>query len=76
VVVSGDSDLAPALQAARRCRAGLRLLACFPYHRRSNGLAALADRCFKLRKERYVAHQLPDPVALPDGRQIARPANW
>ena len=76
VIVSGDSDLAPALRAARRCRARLRLLACFPYHRRSKELAALADRCFKLRKERYVAHQLADPVDLTDGRRIARPANW
>ena len=76
VIVSGDSDLAPALRAARRCRADLRLLVCFPYHRRSKELAALADRCFKLRKERYPAHQFPDPVELPDGRRITRPANW
>jgi hypothetical protein len=31
-VVSGDSDLAPALRASRRCRREMLLLACFPYH--------------------------------------------
>ena len=48
----------------------------FPYGRGSHDLRVLATRSFKIRKERYVEHQLPDSVTLPSGRTIFRPAGW
>ena len=76
VVVSADSDLAPAFRAASRRFPERPVFACFPYARSTDELRLLAHRVFRLRKERYAAHQLPDPVVTPDGREIRKPAAW
>jgi uncharacterized LabA/DUF88 family protein len=75
-LISGDSDLAPALRAAIRHSPTKPAYCFFPFGRGSFDLKALATRSFKIRKERYVAHQLPDPVTLPSGRIVRRPAGW
>jgi hypothetical protein len=75
-LISGDSDLAPALRAVRRHSPNKPIHCFFPYGRGSHDLRVLATRSFKIRKERYVAHQLPDPVKLPSGRMIRWPVGW
>ena len=75
-LVSGDSDLAPALRAVARHSPHKPVYCFFPYGRGSLDLRALATRSFKIRKERYAAHQLPDPVTLPSGHTIRRPVGW
>lgn len=76
VVVSADSDLAPAFRSAVRRFPSRPVYACFPYARSTDELRRIAARVFRLRKERYLAHQLPDPVLAPDGRVIRKPASW
>jgi len=76
VVVSADSDLAPALRSAALRFPDRPVYSCFPYARSTDELRELAARVIRLRKERYVAHQLPDPVVAPNGRAISKPASW
>ncbi len=76
VIVSADSDLAPAVRAAARGFPAKPVYCCFPYARGTTELRTLARRCFRIRKERYADHQLRDPVVLPDGTRIAKPASW
>lgn len=76
VLVTADSDLGPALREANRTFPGKQFFCCFPYARGSFDLRALAKKCFRIRKERYVQHQLPDPVALPSGLKIVKPMEW
>ena len=76
VVMSGDSDLAPALRAVQRQFLSRSIYCCFPYRRGSFELRGLAKRCFKVKKERYAKLQLPDPVVLADGRLVAKPVGW
>ena len=76
VVMSGDSDLAPAFRAVLRHFPGKSIYCCFPYRRGSFELQSLAKRSFRIKKERYAKHQLPNPVALENGRQIGKPAGW
>jgi hypothetical protein len=76
VVVSADSDLAPAFRSASRRFPERPVHACFPYARSTDELRGLAAGVLRLRKERYATHQLPDPVVTADGRLIRKPSGW
>lgn len=75
-LVTGDSDLTPALRTARLNFPTLPLYCGLPYGRSSFDLRNAVDVCFKIRKERYAACQLPSPFRLADGRCVEKPAHW
>ena len=75
-IVTGDTDIAPALRAARRLFPAKRIWLVLPYKRRNNELARLADGHCYVRKERYVQHQWPPIKRLPSGRIVLRPRGW
>lgn len=76
VFVTGDTDLAPAVRTASQIFPTKTVHFAFPYKRKNKELAQLTGNSFMIRKERYAAHQLPDPFVLPNGRRIAKPPNW
>jgi uncharacterized LabA/DUF88 family protein len=76
VLVTGDTDVAPAVRVAQRLYRNKRVYFAFPYRRKNKELAQLVPTCFQLSREAYVKHQLPDPVTLPDGTQVSKPAGW
>ena len=76
VLVTGDSDIAPAVRLAQRLFPRKAIYCCFPFNRQSLELKSLALKSFKVAKERYARHQFPDPVMLPGGRRVSKPAGW
>jgi NYN domain-containing protein len=76
VLVTGDTDAAPAVRAVRRMHPAKRVCFAFPYRRKNKELAQLVQTCFQLSKEAYVKYQMPDSIILPNGRTIAKPATW
>ena len=76
VLVTGDSDIAPALRLAQRQFPGKAIYCCLPFNRQSLELKSLARKSFKVAKERYARHQFPDPMVLRDGRVVPKPAGW
>ena len=74
VLVTGDTDLAPAVRTASRMFPSKEICFAFPYKRKNKELAKLVSKHFYIRKERYLAHQFSDPVILPSGRKVAKPA--
>ncbi|MCC7142260.1 MAG: NYN domain-containing protein [Candidatus Eisenbacteria bacterium] len=76
VLLTGDSDLAPAIRAARRLAPHKRIYCLFPHARGSIELRNLAARTFRIKKERYAQFQLPDGVQLLDGRAVSKPQGW
>ncbi len=76
VLVTGDSDLAAAVREARKWFPDRDVLCGFPYRRESHELRSIATSTFRIRRERYLQHQLPDPVNLPDGTLVHRPREW
>jgi len=76
VLVSGDTDLAPAIRAAKRLATPVRLCSVFPFGRHNRELESLVDRSFKMSDATYAAHQLPDPLVLPNGKTLRKPATW
>ena len=72
VLVTGDTDLLPAIRVARERRGEKCLAALFPLGRFNAQLQAAVDFSWTLKAATYIAHQLPDPVLTPDGRAITR----
>jgi hypothetical protein len=75
-VVSGDTDLAPAIKTARALFPAASVCVAFPYDRHNKALEKLATRTIKLTAHLYQAHQLPDPVVAPNGERITKPTKW
>ncbi len=76
VLVTGDTDIAPAVRAAKRLYPSKSIGFLFPYRRKNNELDKLADSSFHIKKDRYLKYQFPNPFTLPDGRQLLKPAKW
>jgi hypothetical protein len=76
VLVTGDSDLAPALRTAARLFPAKRLMACFPFDRVSEELKRAAQGHFKTNASHYLQHQFTNPYLTKAGSQIWRPVEW
>jgi len=75
VLMTGDTDIAPAIRTAQRLFSGCGLVLMFPFRRKNDELAKLG-RSFTLSRDAYVKNQLPDPVTLTDGTIVAKPPAW
>lgn len=76
VIVSGDTDIAPAVRMAQRLFPSKQVMFAFPYARKNKELAHLAPSSFNLSKEQYAKYQFADPLVLLDGRTLRKPASW
>jgi uncharacterized LabA/DUF88 family protein len=76
VLVTGDTDLAPAVRMAAEVFPEKNICFAFPYKRKNKELNAITHKSFLIRKERYAAHQFSDPFKGVAGRTINKPATW
>ena len=76
VLVTGDTDLSPAIDKCRTLFPNKKIVFCFPFRRKNKELAALSPGSFSINKRQYVKHQLPNPVVLPNGKKIYKPNSW
>lgn len=74
VIVSGDTDILPALKAARRH--GKKVYALFPPHRRNQDLARFCDDSARIRTAQIERCIFPNPVILRNGTEVWRPDTW
>lgn len=77
LVISADSDMLPAIRAARRLAPAARVLVGFPPRRSSAAVEqdSAVTATFRIGDRVPERYQLPDPVPHPD-RLISRPAHW
>jgi hypothetical protein len=75
-LVSGDTDLVPALQTAHRIHPGLKRHCFFTPYRSNRAFNACTDGHFKIAPTQLPRHRLPDTIVNADGRTIARPVGW
>ena len=76
IIVSGDSDLVPPIEAIRRCFPDKRVLVAFPPARISKHLSQVAHAWFTIGRVRLRKSQFPDRVQKPNGNFITKPAHW
>jgi uncharacterized LabA/DUF88 family protein len=75
VLVTGDTDIAPAVRAAGRMFPNSEVCFAFPWGRKNDELTRCAQRCFQITAEAYVRHQFPDPLIV-GKRSYAKPPSW
>jgi uncharacterized LabA/DUF88 family protein len=76
LLVSGDSDLCPAVRAARRLAPRGRFISVFPPLRRSDPLRVVSDGVYSLGRDKLRRAQLPDKVVTSGGIVLERPPHW
>lgn len=77
LIISADSDLCPAVRAAREASPDLGLIAAFPPRRSSFELAALIPGNFMIGQDKIRRSQLPSIVVDSDtGTEWHRPKRW
>jgi uncharacterized LabA/DUF88 family protein len=77
VIISGNTDIAPAVKFAKQKYPDIDIRFAFPYKRKNDELVSLAPNSFKIKKVKYVNYQLPNPVTLSDGvTQLHKPLSW
>ncbi|MBU1124920.1 MAG: NYN domain-containing protein, partial [Candidatus Omnitrophica bacterium] len=75
IVISGDSDLIPAIRAVKSTFLSKRIGIVIPIGRRAEELKQSADYHMKL-KERHLRSSQFDDTLLVDGVEIRRPIGW
>lgn len=76
VIISGDTDLSPAIRECKELFPNKKIIFIFPYARKNKELAMLAPRSFTISKKQYIRYQFPNPVILANGQQIHKPPSW
>jgi len=76
VLVTGDTDLTPAVETCKRLFPTKAMRFAFPYRRDNLELKTLLPDSFKIHAGSYMQHLFPDPVRLPDGTEISKPTSW
>ncbi len=76
VLVTGDTDIIPAIETANRMFPNNETVVAFPFARKNDELVDVAPRSFKIHVNSYKNNQFPNPVVLQDGTTIAKPLVW
>jgi uncharacterized LabA/DUF88 family protein len=75
VLITGDTDLSPAIRLCQQIYPQKQVLFIFPYKRKNKELAKLAPASFSISKKQYIRHQFPNPLTLPTG-PVQKPTSW
>jgi hypothetical protein len=76
VLMTGDTDLAPAVRTCKRLYPSTLIFFAFPYRRTNSELVGIAPESFSIKLRSYLRHQFPDPLVLRDGTSVSKPTNW
>jgi uncharacterized LabA/DUF88 family protein len=75
VIMSGDTDIAPAVRTAQKLFPNKEIAFAFPFGRKNKELTKLVQISFQMTKEQYNKHQFPDQIEV-SGRLLHKPKDW
>jgi uncharacterized LabA/DUF88 family protein len=75
IIMSGDTDIAPAVRTAQKLFPDKTVGFAFPFGRKNKELAQLVPFSFRITKKQYVRYQFPNPVEM-SGKLLYKPPNW
>jgi len=75
-IVSGDSDLVPAVHMMKRLDACPKIIIANPPKRKSDELCGAADTSFSIKEKSLRLAQLPETVTRAAGAALTRPPRW
>lgn len=76
VLITGDTDIAPAVKSAKLLCPGIHISFLFPFNRKNRELEQIADSTYKIGVKSYTSHQFPNPLILPDRTRLFKPSTW
>ena len=76
VIISGDSDLTPAIDAVKTTFPDKQVYLVVPVGRRAESLKTTVDFAMKMKEKHLRSSQFPDTVDLGGGKTISKPASW
>lgn len=76
LVLSGDSDLCPAIRAAKRLQPSSKIVAVFPPKRQSDPLRFAANGVLRIDRNLLRQAQLPSKIVTSHGIVLERPRYW
>lgn len=76
VIVSGDTDLKPSIEACKRNFPDKEIIIIFPIYRNNTELKNIIQRSWTIKPKVYSKYQLNDIVQLGNGREYFRPEGW
>lgn len=76
VLVTGDTDIIPALKTAQDVFPKKEIVFLMPYKRHNKELAVLASRHFDISSQNYTKHQFADPFVTKKKKLIYKPSAW
>ena len=75
VIISGDTDLVPAIKTLTDVYAKHKIIFAFPFARKNSELSRLAPGSFAIGKKQYINNLFPNPVKTASG-DIHKPLHW
>jgi uncharacterized LabA/DUF88 family protein len=76
VLVTGDTDVVPAVKTAQRIFSNNEIVFLMPYKRHNKELAILGSKHFDVSSQNYTKHQFADPFITKKGKSIIKPLSW
>lgn len=76
VLITGDTDLAPAVRMARTLYPKKHVSFAFPAYRKNKELSKLCPESTTIKPRQYTKFQFPDPCTLKNGSVISKPPSW
>jgi uncharacterized LabA/DUF88 family protein len=76
ILVSGDTDFVPVVDALKNTFPGKKVGVLFPFNRVNVHLKKIADFSMKTKLKDLPHCKLDDPYTCPDGSIIACPVEW
>jgi uncharacterized LabA/DUF88 family protein len=76
IIVSGDSDLVPRIEAVKMHHPQIEVTVAFPPKRFSSHLARVADKTLRIFDRTFAGCQLPDQIVKRDGTILSCPPEW
>jgi len=75
-ILSGDTDIVPAVKTAKKTFPDKNIVFIFPYKRKNKEIKELVPKTFSIDKSLYLKHQFPDIVEPVNITKKTKPKNW
>lgn len=76
ILMTGDTDLSPAVISCKKLYPDKYIFFAFPYKRTNVELAKISPESFSIKLRSYRHNQFPDPLKLPNDTVIQKPVKW
>ncbi|TSA45545.1 NYN domain-containing protein [bacterium] len=76
VIISGDTDLLPAIKAVHSIFPNKQIGVVIPIGKRSEDMKNYTDFHFKMKERHLAQSQFEDEISLPDGSKLEKPLKW